>query len=122
MAQAQPASGRAQSLFDEGLQQLKNKNYARACTAFEGSQKLDPRVTTLLNLAACREQNGQLATAWALRRALDEAQEDRNERALYFVHCLDYRGRVYPVASNLSPHGPDLIRALCLLPTSWASL
>lgn len=52
------------------------------------------------------------ATAWALRRALDEAQEDRNERALYFVHCLDYRGRVYPVASNLSPHGPDLIRAL----------
>jgi hypothetical protein len=37
---------------------------AEACEAFDRSQQLDPRVTTLLNLADCREQNHQLATAW----------------------------------------------------------
>ncbi len=56
--------------------------------------------------------NREHVTAWALRRALAEAEEDRNEPEFYFVHCLDYRGRVYPVGSHLSPHGPDLVRAL----------
>ena len=65
-ALAQPASVRAQGLFEEGRKQMNAGHFVEACTAFEGSQKLDPRVTTMLNLAACREQNGQLATAWAL--------------------------------------------------------
>jgi hypothetical protein len=65
-AMAQPASERAQRLFDDGLKQLDGGHFAEACTAFEGSQKLDPRVTTLLRLADCREQNGQFATAWSL--------------------------------------------------------
>src|SRR5258706_9611233 len=61
---AQSASVQAQSLFDEGRALIKAGKVAEACTAFEGSQKLDPAVTTLLNLAECREQNRQLATAW----------------------------------------------------------
>lgn len=61
---AQSASVQAQSLFDEGRKQLKAGKLAEACAAFEASQKLDPAVTTLLNLAECREQRGQLATAW----------------------------------------------------------
>jgi len=40
--------------------------YDQACAAFESSQKLDPATTTQLNLAACREKNGQLATAWGM--------------------------------------------------------
>jgi hypothetical protein len=40
--------------------------YPEACAAFEKSQQLEPAVTTLLNLAGCREKNGQLATAWGL--------------------------------------------------------
>lgn len=61
---AQPASVQAQSLFDEGRKLLRSGKLAEACAAFEGSQKLDPAITTLLNLADCREQNHQLATAW----------------------------------------------------------
>jgi hypothetical protein len=61
---AQSASVQAQSLFDEGRRLLKEGKIAEACAAFESSQKLDPAVTTLLNLADCREQNHQLATAW----------------------------------------------------------
>jgi hypothetical protein len=61
---AQSASVQAQSLFDEGRKLLQAGKIAEACAAFESSQKLDPAVTTLLNLADCREQNHQLATAW----------------------------------------------------------
>src|SRR5262249_8883682 len=61
---AQSVSVQAQSLFDEGRKLLKAGKLAEACAAFESSQKLDPAVTTLLNLADCREQNHQFATAW----------------------------------------------------------
>jgi len=63
---AQPASVQAQSLFDDGRRLLKAGKIAEACSSFEASQKLDPAVTTLLNLADCREQNQQLATAWGV--------------------------------------------------------
>jgi len=63
-ASAQSASVQAQSLFDEGRQLLTAGKIAEACAAFEASQKLDPAITTQLNLANCREQNNQLATAW----------------------------------------------------------
>ena len=61
---AQSASVQAQSLFDDGQRLMQAGKLAEACAAFESSQKLDPAVTTLLNLADCREQNHQLATAW----------------------------------------------------------
>lgn len=61
---AQSASVQAQSLFEEGRKLLQAGKIAEACASFESSQKLDPAVTTLLNLADCREQNHQLATAW----------------------------------------------------------
>lgn len=63
-AMAQSASVQAQSLFDDGRKLIQAGKIAEACAAFEASQKLDPAVTTLLNLAECREQNRQLATAW----------------------------------------------------------
>jgi hypothetical protein len=63
-AHAQSASTQAQSLFDEGRRLMKAGKTAEACAAFDSSQKLDPAVTTLLNLAGCREANHQLATAW----------------------------------------------------------
>jgi hypothetical protein len=61
---AQSVSVQAQSLFNEGRSLLQAGKVAEACAAFESSEKLEPAVTTLLNLAACREQNHQLATAW----------------------------------------------------------
>ncbi|HEU4733028.1 MAG TPA: hypothetical protein VFT22_34275 [Kofleriaceae bacterium] len=63
-AHAQSASTQAQSLFDDGQRQMQAGKFAEACAAFESSQKLEPVVTTQLNLADCREQNHQLATAW----------------------------------------------------------
>ena len=68
---AQSASVQAQSVFDEGRRLLKAGKTAEACAAFEASQKLDPVITTQLNIATCREQNRQLASAWG---AFVEAQ------------------------------------------------
>jgi hypothetical protein len=63
-AAAQPAAAQAEAQFDRGKKLMADGKMAEACAAFESSQKLDPLVTTLLNLAACREKNGELASAW----------------------------------------------------------
>ncbi|HTL34449.1 MAG TPA: tetratricopeptide repeat protein [Kofleriaceae bacterium] len=67
IASAQGSSGaQAEVMFREGRDLMAKGKYPEACAAFEKSQQLDPAVTTLLNLAGCREKNGQIATAWGL--------------------------------------------------------
>ncbi len=44
--------------------------------------------------------------------SLDEADRFRAEKALYFPHNLDFRGRAYPVAGSLHPQGNDLVKGL----------
>jgi hypothetical protein len=80
VAAASPASDRA---FREGKDLLKAGKLAEACEAFAESAKLEPRVGTLLNLADCRERQGQTATAWSLFReakALAAQSKDKRER------------------------------------------
>lgn len=70
---AQPApSARADSLFQQGKDALAAGKVAEACAAFEESNQIDPKVTTLANLANCREKNQQLATALALFSSVEE--------------------------------------------------
>jgi hypothetical protein len=73
---AQPAGAQAEVLFREGRNLMAAGKIAEACNAFEQSQKLDPTVSTLVNLAGCREKNGQLATAWGL--FLDAERQTRS--------------------------------------------
>ncbi|MGE0549487.1 MAG: hypothetical protein AB7R00_20635 [Kofleriaceae bacterium] len=61
---AQPGPAQAEVLFDRGKALLAQGKTSEACAAFESSQKLDPQITTLLNLGDCREKNKQLASAW----------------------------------------------------------
>jgi len=75
-ALGQPAGAQAEVLFRQGRDLLAAGKIAEACSAFEESQKLEPAVTTLLNLAGCREKQGQLATAWGL--FLDAARQTRS--------------------------------------------
>lgn len=65
VASAAPAHAQiAEQLFREGKRLMAEGKIAEACTAFEGSYRKDEAVTTLLNLADCREKNGQYASAW----------------------------------------------------------
>ena len=78
---AQPAASQtseiAGALFDSGRQYLAAHKYAEACAAFEHSQRLDPQLGTLFNLATCNAQLGKLATAWG--EFHDIAQRDTNK-------------------------------------------
>lgn len=59
---------RAQQLFDSALADAEAGNLASACPKFLASQEADPKTSTLLNLAACYEKNGQTASAWGAYR------------------------------------------------------
>jgi hypothetical protein len=75
-AHAQTNQAAATAQFDQGRALMKQKSYAEACKAFETSQKLDPQVGTLFNLADCHAHVGKIATAWLEYR--DVGQRDTN--------------------------------------------
>jgi len=62
-AQNQDAAA-AEVLFRNGRAAADAGDYAAACAMFHESERLDPALGTLLNIADCEERLGHLATAW----------------------------------------------------------
>jgi len=88
----------AEALFREGRQLTEAGHHAEACGKYAESQRLDPALGTLLNLAECHAEVGRTATAWAELREIVEiagrqGQEDRRTYA---------RGRVDELEARLS--------------------
>ena len=54
----------AEWLFREGRALMKKGDFAPACAKLAESQRLDPAVGTLMNLAECEERIGRTASAW----------------------------------------------------------
>jgi hypothetical protein len=65
LAQSGSSKATAEALFTEGRALASSGKCAEAIPKFQASQKLDPGVGTLLNLAECYEQVGRTASAWA---------------------------------------------------------
>jgi len=85
-AMATNAAG-ADAAFEEGRRLLAAGQVAWACAKFEESQRLDPATGTLLNLAACHESLGRLASAWAEFRAAElTAAVDKRPDRVAFAH------------------------------------
>lgn len=108
----------AQALFDEGRRLMAEQSFAAACPKLEASQRLDPGVGTMLNLADCYEKSGKTASAWALfQEAVSEARKagsiEREEIARSRAHDLEpklsyltvvsWRGQEVIVTRNGSP-------------------
>jgi hypothetical protein len=78
-AHAQNAA--AEALFNDGERLMKEGKLAEACEAFEGSNRIEMRAGTLINLGMCREKNGQLASAWsAFKDALTRVQDPKKRQ------------------------------------------
>lgn len=86
----------AEALFGDGERLMKEHKLAEACEAFAASNRIEPRAGTLINLGLCREQNGELASAWsafkdALTRVKDpKKQQFANERIAAIEPRLSY--------------------------------
>jgi hypothetical protein len=77
------ASPQAEALFRDGKRLMKEAKLAEACAAFEGSERVEHSVATLLSLADCREKNQQYASAWALFLQADsQTRSDPTKAAL----------------------------------------
>jgi DNA-directed RNA polymerase len=62
---------------------------------------------------AARTRNAQrLSRFLTYRRAFQVAERFKDEEEFFFPHMLDFRGRMYPIPSDLSPQGEDLHRGL----------
>ncbi|MCC6997474.1 MAG: hypothetical protein IT370_22855 [Deltaproteobacteria bacterium] len=70
-AQTPEDKATAEALFKEGRRLMDAKDYPQACPKLEASQRLDPAVGTLFNLAACYELSLRTASAFATWRQVE---------------------------------------------------
>lgn len=104
---AQSSSAQAEQMFRDGKKLMGEKKFAEACAAFEASYNLDAAITTRINLADCREKNGQIATAWGL--FLDTERETRGDAKLKGLNTTakDRAAKLEPRLSYLIINVPD---------------
>ena len=69
----------AEALFREARRLVTHHDYTAACPKFEESNRLDPGVGTLANLARCYEKTKRLASAWAIYLEAEALAKKRGE-------------------------------------------
>ena len=94
----------AEVLFQEGRDAVQRGNWPLACSKFRESERLDPGVGTLMNLADCEEKIGRLASAW------ERWREDVEREGMRFAAAPEYQ--VFPTRERpLKPYEAAVLAA-----------
>jgi serine/threonine-protein kinase len=126
VAQAQEKAA-AQTAFDEGRRLASSGDHGGACAWFEASERLEPAVGTLLNLADCYEKLGRSASEWAaLREAAARAalagEDGRAEFAKAKANALEPMLARIEVSVQSPVDGLQVQRDdVAVFPTLWGS-
>ncbi len=75
-------------------------------------QKEDRKIWRRQSAPHYEEQESQNSKVLAMKRVIMEAQRFKDYESIYFAYFCDFRGRIYPKASNLQPQGTDYVKAL----------
>ncbi|HEY4104023.1 MAG TPA: hypothetical protein VGM44_09030 [Polyangiaceae bacterium] len=88
----------AEALFRQGRTAAEKNDFQTACAKFRESNRLDPAVGTVFNIADCEEKLGHLATSWTLFQEVVQRLANSDER----------RGIAEQRAARLEPRVPKL--------------
>jgi hypothetical protein len=101
------ASPQAEALFRDGKQLMKEGKLAEACAAFEGSERAEHNIATVLSLADCREKNHQYASAWALFLQADSQTRSDPAKQMLNTTAKTRAIALEPKLSYLTINVPD---------------
>lgn len=117
----------AEALFVDGRALMKEKKYDVACPKFEESYRLVAKLGTLLNLAACHDEQGKTGSAWGeYTKAITEAKTaNETERVEFARKKLDaLEGRLSKVVVEVASPVPGIdvtIAATTIRKAAWGT-
>ena len=104
----------AEAIFQDAKAALKRGKIDEACEKFRESNRLDPAVGTLYNLADCEERRGRIGTAWALfveaRNKLETTDERKGEVDNRIVALEPRLSRLVVRIAKKAPAGTHVTR------------
>ena len=114
-----PAS--AEALFREGRARAEAGDWAKACPLFVESNRLDFALGTSMNLAACEEHIGKVASAWEGYRELLEALPPDDDRRPFVAESVARLERTVPrlTVLLLDPVDGTTVDARRRRPRTW---
>ncbi len=99
----------AEALFQDGRDLLDLGRVSEACAKFAASQRVEAKLGTLMNLAACHEREGKTASAWAefteaITQAARAGQPEREQFAREHATALEaHLSRLLLVPADAKP-------------------
>ena len=105
-AQERTDPAAADELFREGRAASEQHDYLTACAKFRESNRLDPAVGTLFNIADCEDKLGRLATAWTLfQEVAQRLPVDDDRRVIAQKRAQTLESRLPKLSVHLAPSG-----------------
>ncbi len=93
----------AEELFRQGRAASQKKDAATACAKFRESNRLDPAIGTVFNIADCEEKLGRLATSWTLfQEVVQRLPSDDDRRAIASERARSLEARVPTLTIHLA--------------------